>query len=260
MTALLPLVLAQAMAVERSVRVRQALDVTPLDVAFLDAERLLVLSDEATFLYRVQGDRLMSLSRLGLPGAPVRARKAAGMLRVVVQDGVCWALSNRRAGASLLSVEGDRLAAVAGAEAIPPTAFAGRDAWPAGVRFFPGTNLLEVGETTLLRFAGDGNGVGTDGAILLDGEPDPAGRRAGDALAVLDAGLVAVSGPGPSDAPDEVRVIRRGEAEPMAAWPTAGPVRALAARAGSGAASLAVAFEAAQGAVLEIIDLRWNAR
>ena len=248
------------MAVERSVRVHQALDVAPLDLAFLDAERLFVLSDETLFLYRVQGERLVSLSRLALPGAPARARAAAGMLRVVARDGACWALSNRRAGATLFSVEGDRLAAVAGAEAIPPTAFGGKDAAPAGVRFLAGTNLLAVGDATFLRFAGDGNAVGPDGTITLDAELDPAGRRAGDALAVLDVGLVAASGHGPPDAPDELRLIRRGEAEPVAAWPTPGRVRALGAHSGGGAASLAIAFETTQGAVLEILDLRWRPR
>ena len=43
---------ASAPTVERSLRTHQPLDVTPLDVAFLDADRLFVLSDETLSLYR----------------------------------------------------------------------------------------------------------------------------------------------------------------------------------------------------------------
>ena len=115
------LLAVQTLAVERSTRARQALDLTPLDVAFLDADRVFVLSEDMVSLYRIEAGGLVLVSRLALPGAPARARAAAGMLRVVPQDGACWALSNRRGGATLFNVEGDRLAAVAGAEAIPPT-------------------------------------------------------------------------------------------------------------------------------------------
>ncbi|HET7293680.1 MAG TPA: hypothetical protein VFM88_14745 [Vicinamibacteria bacterium] len=253
------LLAAQGFGLEREVRAVQLLEASPLDVAFLDAERLLVLTADAMWLYRLQGETLSRLSSLALPGAPVKARAAAGLLRVVTQEGACWALSNRRAGATLFSVEGERLVAVVGAEAIPPTAF-GLHGSPAGVRFLPGTNLLAVGDSAYLRFEGEGSGVRPDGTLVVDGEPDPAGRRAGDALAILDDGLVVTSGDGPPDAPDEVLLLRRGQAEAEASWPTPGRVRALAARPGDGAASLAVAFDTAAGAVLEIVDLRRSRR
>ncbi len=260
MGALICLVLAASgLTIERSVRARQPLEVLPLDVAFLDADRLFVLSDETMSLYRIEGARLLSVSRLALPGAPVRARAPAGMLRVVARDGACWAVSNRRGGATLFDLEGDRLVVVAGAEAIPPTAFGGNEAAPDGVRFVAGSNLLAVGETRRLRFAGDGDGVGPDGTLLLGGEPDASGRRAGDALAVLDDRFVVVSGLAPPGDWDEIRLLRRGEADAVAAWPTRGRIRALAARSAGGSTAIAVAVETTQGGVLELQELRWSA-
>jgi hypothetical protein len=260
--ALLALLLTvQALTVERSTRARQALDLTPLDVAFLDADRVFVLSEDTLSLYRIESTGLALLSRLALPGAPARSRAAAGMLRVVPQDGACWALSNRRAGATLFNVEGDRLAAVAGAEAIPPTAFGTQEASPDGVRFVAGTNLLAVGGEALLRFAGHGDAVERDGVLRLGGAPDRAGRRAGNAMAVIDDRLVAVSSPGPPGGMDEIRILERNETDPIDAWPTGGSIRGLAARSVSaGAADLAVAVESEQGPSLEILGLLWSRR
>lgn len=252
---------ASAPTVERSLRTHQPLDVTPLDVAFLDADRLFVLSDETLSLYRIDVPQLTLLSRLALPGAPLRARAAGGMLRVVAQDGACWALSNRRAGATLFSLDGDRLVAVTGADAIPPTAFGPGDALPEGIRFVAGTNLLAVGNAALLRFAGDGDAIERDGTLRLRGEPDALGRRAGDALAVLDDRHLAVSAGGPPGGSDEVRILDREAADPVVTWPTKGRVRAIARRPTIGAAvELAVAVEAEQGPMLEMLGLRWSGR
>jgi hypothetical protein len=255
------LLVVSAQTVERSLRTHQSLDVTPLDVAFLDADRLFLLSEETLSLYRMDSARLTLLSRLALPGVPLRARAAGGMLRVVAQDGACWALSNRRAGATLFSLDGDRLVAVAGADAIPPTAFGPGEASPEGIRFVAGTNLLAVGDAALLRFAGDGDAIERDGTLRLRGEPDALGRRAGDALAVLDERHLAVSAGRPPDGSDEVRILDRGVAEPVVTWSTKGRVRAIARRPTIGAPmELAVAVEAERGPILEILGLRWGDR
>jgi hypothetical protein len=259
--ALLALLLcASEPVVTRSTRIRQALDVTPLDIAFLDRERLFVLSDETLSLYRIDAARLTLLSRLALPGAPVRARAAAGMLRVVVQDGACWALSNRREGATLFNLEGDRLLAVAGAEAIPATAFGASADSADGVRFVAGTNLFAVGEAALLRFAAEDDGVERDGTLRLGGQPDVAGRRVGDALAVLDDRIVAVSSAAPPSGADEVRLLHRDEAAPIESWTTKGRIRALAAHPSTAATLLAVAIEDDPAPVIEILALRWSGR
>ena len=252
---------ASAQTVERSLRAHQPLDVRPLDVAFLDADRLFLLSEETLSLYRIDAAQLTLLSRLALPGVPLRARAAGGMLRVVAQDGACWALSNRRAGATLFSLDGDRLVAVAGADAIPPTAFGPGDASPEGISFVAGTNLLAIGDAALLRFAGDGDAIDRDGTLRLRGEPDALGRRAGDALAVLDERYLAVSAGGPPDASDEVHILDRDVADPVVTWATKGRVRAIARRPTIGATmEMAVAVDAEQGPMLEIVGLRWDDR
>jgi hypothetical protein len=117
-----------------------------------------------------------------------------------------------------------------------------------------------VGEAALLRFAPEDDGVERDGTLRLGGQPDVSGRRVGDALAVLDDRIVAVSSPAPPSGADEVRLLHRDEAAPVESWTTKGRIRALAAHPSTAATLLAVAIEDDPAPVIEILALRWSGR
>jgi len=236
-------------------RVRAELDLAALDLAFLDHERLMVLSDDALTLYRLAGARLERQARLALPGEPLAARAPAGLLRVVPGENACWAATNRRSGATLLTVDDGRLAAVGGAEAIPPTALPG-PAPVEGARFQAGTSVLRVGALQLLRLT-EGLAVASNGELLIAGEPEATGRRAGDALAAVGPGLWLASGAEPPSDLDELLVLRGDGARVLvaAAFPVEGRIRALAARRGAAGALVAVATETPRGPRLVVFDL-----
>ncbi len=249
---LLPLLCAPAVAPATLARAR--LDGPALDVAFLDETRLLVLSEDALHLYRVDGDALVRDGRLLLPGERVQARWPAGLLRAVPGEGACWAMSNRRSGATLFTLDGQRLAAVAGAEAIPPTALPAGAA-PEGVRFLRGSNTLALGASHLLRLVSSGAAIAPDGTLLLDGQADTSGTRAGDALADLSGGVLATTAPSPPSETDEIRLLRRDASAThlVLAWPEAGRVRALAALPQKGRDWLAVATDTDSGSSLRLV-------
>jgi hypothetical protein len=236
-------------------RLRVELDLGALDLAFLDHERLAVLSEDALTVYRLVGTQLEREARLPLPGEPLPARAGAGLLRVVPGEAACWAASNRRSGATLFRLEGGRLFAVAGAEAIPPSALpAGAPA--EGARLRPSTNLLQAGSLRLLRL-GERLAVASDGALLVDGEPEAGGRRSGDALAGLGSGLWIGSGDAPPSDVDELRILRlEGDrVVELAAFPVQGRIRALASRPGPAGPIVAVAADTLRGAQLAIFEL-----
>lgn len=237
-----------------------SLDLPTLDLAFLDARRLAVLSEDWLSLYELADGRLRRTARLALPGERLRARATAGLLRLVPGEDACWVVSNRRTGATLFTWTGSRLAALFGAEAIPPTALpAGAPA--EGARFLAGTNRIGLGPALVLRLASSGLGVATDGALLVDGEPDALGLRSGDALADLGEGLFATSGEAPPSGTDEVRLLSREGAtlRRLESWPVEGRIRALAARRDGDAAVLAVATDTPLGPRLLIDALRSGA-
>lgn len=236
-------------------RVRTQPELGALDLAFLDQDRLVVLSEDTLTLYRLSGTRLERGARLSLPGEPLAARAPAGILRVVQGEGACWAATNRRSGATLFTVDGGRLVAVGGAEAIPPSVLPpGAEAQ--GARFQPGTNLLEAGPLPLLRVA-QGLAVARDGVLLLGGEPEASGRRCGDALADLGPGRWIASGAAPPSDRDELQVLRLDgdRVLQVAAFPFEGRIRALAARPGPAGTLVAVATDTAPGPRLALFVL-----
>lgn len=237
----------------REPRLAAALDLVALDVAFLDARRLAVLSDESLSLYAIEGARLVLTARLALPGEHVRARAAAAQLRLVPGEEACWAISSRRSGATLFTWSGGRLAAIGGAEAIPPTVLPSGTS-PEGARFEAGTNRIRLGASVVLRLASSRLSVAADGALLVGGEPEPGGRRIGDALADIGDGRVAASSPAPPSGQDEIHVFSLADpsAPALATWPVAGRLRAIAAWSGPGARLLAVAADTPDGPSLRV--------
>lgn len=246
---------------ERQPQLDAPLEVATLDLAFLDARRLVVLSEERLSLYELRHGQLRQTARLALPGEHVRVRATAGLLRLVPGEEACWVLSNRRTGATLFTWTGGRLAALAGAEAIPPTALP-RGAPAEGARFQAGTTHIALGQGLRLRIAESGLGVATDGSLLLEGEPDALGLRSGDALADLGGGLFATSGEAPPSGSDEIRLLAREAAvvRQLQAWPVEGRIRALAAGRDGDRRLLAVATDTPLGPRLAIDALHGSVR
>jgi hypothetical protein len=196
-----------------------------LDLAFLDDQRLLALSEATLFLYRLDGGGPLLESRLELPGDFLPVRAAAGVLRVAETEAACWALTNRRVGASLVAVEGRRLVLRLEADAIP---------WPGsatGLRYRAGTNELSLEGVDYFALRDDGLGVSDTGALLIAGQPDAQGRRSGTAAAGLGT-LIVTSSHAPVGAPDALLLLRLrdGATELLSETPAPGRVRALAAR------------------------------
>src|SRR5262249_15597623 len=151
---------------------------------------------------------------------------------------------------------GRGLAPRAEAEAVPwPHA-------PLGLRFRPGTNLIDGGPAELgpgpwLALVRADLGVAPDGDVRLAGRGPRASRLpAGSASARSSA--FAVSAASPPEAADGLRfVAREGEAfRTLASVPVPGPIRALAARPRNGGARLVAAVEERGGASLLVMDFR----
>lgn len=213
-------------------------------LAFAGDERLLVLFDDALALYRRDGLALRLESRRELPGPLTPVRLPGGLLLALESESACWAMTSRAARASLFSLDGGRLTAVQQADALPwPRA-------PAGVRFRPGTNLLEVAvpgvEGPVLAIEPDeGWVVLANGVLARAGSPDlPApGRRAGPALTRVWPGLLAAAAPEPPGEHD--RIVLFGDSARAVAGVVAveGAVRALASHRRGATALLAAAIE-----------------
>lgn len=238
------------------------LDERVLDLAWSDAEHLLLLSPEALALYRWVGTSFTLESRrlLGGPAAAVRA--PGGLLSLSRRERAVWALTSVAPQATLFGIDGARLVERGRADAVP---------WarvPRGLRFRFGTNLLEadlpgLGEGAWLAFEPSW----PDGAVTRDAElviagpegPRATGVRAGPALAPLWATLVAAASADLPAARDAIVLLRRENASVSEAGRLSvdGAVRALASLARDGGVRLVAGVEEPGGAFhLEIFDLR----
>lgn len=251
--ALLPLVPSRAGSGAEGVDVLDRATTPPVEgrivaLAFLGDERLLVLFDDALALYRRDGLLLRLESRRDLPGPLAGVRFPGGVLLSAESESACWALTSRTPRAVLYSLDGNRLTPTHQADVVP---------WPrvaAGVRFRPGTNLLDVAapgiDGPLLALeAEEGWVVGADGALARMGVSDAAGpeRRAGPALARLWPGLVAAASPDPPGEHDRILLYRDAAGPTAASLPVEGAVRALASRRRGANALLAAALEDSGG-------------
>ena len=213
-------------------------------LAFVGDERLLVLFDDALALYRRDGLLLRLESRRDLPGPLAGVRFPGGVLLTAESESACWALTSRTPRAVLYSLDGNRLTPTHQADAVP---------WPrvaAGVRFRPGTNLLEVAAPgidgpVLALEPEEGWVVEADGTLARLGasDPVPSERRAGPALARLWPGWVAAASPDPPGEHDRILLYRDAAGPTTASLPVEGAVRALASRRHGANAMLAAALE-----------------
>jgi len=218
-----------------------------LDLAFAGPERLLVLGEDDLSLYRWDDGALALLARRRLGGARDAVRSAGGLLRAVETERAAWASTSRGAGAVLFAVDDAAIVQRQQADAMP---------WPgspAGLRFRPGTNLIEgsvqgLGDGPFLRVEASGRAVDGDGRLLPDGAR--AELRVGPTLAALWPGYLAASGAAPPGPRDSVVVLALGAAEGprvVSELPVEGAVRALAARVNGRSARLIAAVEDDRG-------------
>ncbi len=196
-----------------------------LDLAFLDDQRLLALTEHALLLYRIEDVTPALEARLELPGARLAVRAPAGLLRASEAERVCWLITNGRARASLVAVEGRGLAVRLEAEAVPWAGSA------TGLRYRAGTNLLLLGESPFLAMREGGLAVAPDGRLAVDGRSPAQGRRVGAALDRLGS-LIVASSSRPPGATDSLELIPlEGELTGLAAQVKIdGSISALAAR------------------------------
>lgn len=211
-----------------------------LDLAFLDDRRVLALAQGTLFLYRLDDGGPILESRLELPGEFQAVRASAGVLKVAETENACWALTNRRARASLVAVEGRRLVLRLEADAIP------WDGTSGGLRYRPGTNELVLDDDGFFALRDDGLAVSPSGLLKIGGEG--AGRRVGNALARLGA-LVVATTHRPPGVPDAILLLRPegGETEVVSETPVAGTARAVAARETRRGRLVVAAVEARDG-------------
>jgi hypothetical protein len=251
--ALLPLVPSRTGSGAEGVDVLDRSTTPPIEgrivaLAFLGDERLLVLFEDALALYRRDGLLLRLESRRDLPGPLAGVRFPGGVLLAAESESACWALTSRTPRAVLYSLDGHRLTPTHQADVVP---------WPrvaAGVRFRPGTNLLEaaapgIDGPVLALEPEEGWVVGADGALARLGASDSGAseRRAGPALARLWPGWIAAASPDPPGEHDRILVYRDGAGPTAASLPVEGAVRALASRRHGANAYLAAALEDAGG-------------
>jgi len=213
-----------------------------LDLAFLDDQRLLALTDDALVLYRLDDSTPALEARLELSGARLPVRVAAGLLRVSEAENACWLLTNDRPRASLVAVEGRRLTPRLEADAVP---------WPgstAGLRYRAGTNQLVLGESLFLGMRQEGLAVAEDGRLVINGKAEAQGLRVGTALAGLGALIVTSSAraPGPADALALIRA-EGGLADLTAEAKVEGSIAALAARDRRRGALVVAAIQGGEG-------------
>ena len=214
-------------------------------VALLDADRLVLLSDDALALYRWDNTALVELGREPLPGPLLPTRSPAGLMVLVENESALWVLGSRSPAAVLYGVEPAGLVKRLEAQAIPfPAA-------PEGLRYRPGTNLIEgplpgLGDGPFAAVAGDGLAVSSDGALRRTGraESELEPMRVGTALATVGA-LTFASSPVPPGGSDLLTLIRPQDASPrsLASVPIDGTIRALAARQHRGGLYLVAAVQ-----------------
>lgn len=228
-----------------------------LDLAFFGDDRLVVLGTDSVALYRFEGAALAFESRRPLSGPLDTVRFPGGMLRVAEKDAAFWALTSRSPRALLFAVEDGRLVERQEAEALP---------WPgcpAGLRYRPGTNLVEgtvagVADAPFLGLDDSAPGVAVtaDGILRRGGA---AGPPAGPALGALWPGVVAASSAGPPGESDTILVVSTSGPEAprvLDSFRVDGAVRALAGRADGKATRLVAAVEGPDHATgLVVMDL-----
>jgi hypothetical protein len=229
-----------------------------LDLAFFGDDHLVLLGPDAVALYRWNGSSLALESRRPLSGLLQTVRRPGGLLRVAERDAAFWALVSRSPRAMLFAIDGGRLVERQEAGALP---------WPgcpAGIRYRPGTNLLEA------SIGGLGSGpflALDDGApevvVTADGvlrvAPEGSGLAAGAALAGLWPGVVAAASAQPPGADDAILVISTSERDGprlLESLRVEGAVRALAGRERGRTARLVAAVEEPDSAArLLVMDL-----
>jgi hypothetical protein len=218
-----------------------------LDLAFLGADRLVVLDSAEVALFALGDGSATLLSRKSLPGPLDTVRAPGALLQASEPDAAVWALTSRSARAVLFAVEDKDLVEREQAAALPFPATAG------GLRFRAGTNLIEgdveglgAGPFLDVVTAGSLFAVSPEGRLLMAGGTD-APIRLGPTLAALWPGFVAASTASPPGEDDALVVIAIEAAAPLMSCPTPGSVRAMAARVRDDVARLAVAVDAPDG-------------
>lgn len=229
-----------------------------LGLAWVSDERVLVVLADQAALYRLEAGSWVLESRRALP-RPLSAVRTPGAL-VVAEGGAAWVLTSAAASAALLGVEGGRLELRSRAEALP---------WPgspAGLRFRPGTNLIEgasgLGPGPFLALEASGAAaVDADGELRLPGPAGGmrAGLRVGSAVARLWSGMLAASSPAAPAPDDSISLVAASDraASVVQAIPVEGTIRALASRPhGEGVRLLVSVEEAGARTRLVLMDLR----
>ena len=233
-----------------------ALEGRVLDVAPVGDDRVLVLFEDALALYRLDEAGLALLSRRELP-APLPARFPGGTIFLPPAEAAAWVLTSRSPRAVLFGLEGGRLEERQQAEALfwPRT--------PRGLRYRPGTNLLEgavadLGDGPFLRLDPRGAALTPDGRLWLGSAEGPRAVdvKAGGGLARPSPDLIAVAGGDPPGPRDAVRLLdARDPGRLLQSLPVDGAVRALGARGTSARMRLVAAVEEERGTHLVLIDL-----
>jgi hypothetical protein len=234
------------------------LDGRVLDVAPVGEDRVLVLYEDALALYRLDDTGLALLSRRELPAPLAPVRFPGGTIYLPPAEGAAWVLTSRSPRAVLFGLDNGRLEERQQAEALfwPRT--------PRGLRYRPGTNLLEgavadLGDGPFLRLDPRGAAVAADGRLWMG---SPGGPRAfdvkvGGGLARPAPELIAVGGGEPPGPHDTVLLLdaRDPARPPLQSLPVEGAVRALGARGTSAKMRLVAAVEEERGTHLVLIDL-----
>lgn len=216
-----------------------------LDLAFMGADRILVLADDELALYRVGAGTLELTARRRFTGPLDPVRHAGGILRAVEGERSAWAATSRARGAVLFGVDDAALVERQRADAVP---------WPrspGGLRFRPGTDLIEgsvegLGSGPFLHLEESGLAVDREGRLLGGSGPNEE-LRFGPTLAALWPRHLAVStaaAPGERDAVLVLSLAPPLAPRPIAELPVPGSVRALAARTAANRAWLVAAVEA----------------
>jgi len=230
-----------------------------LDVTPVGEDRVLVLYEDALALYRLDEAGLALLSRRELPPPTLPVRFPGGTIFLPPAEGAAWVLTSRSPRAVLYGLDGGHLEERQQADALfwPRT--------PRGLRYRPGTNLLEgavadLGDGPFLRLDPRGAALTPDGGLWVGSPEGPrpvGGVRVGGGLARLGPELIAVAGGDPPGPRDAVLLIdaRDPSRPPLQSLAVDGAVRALGARGTSAKMRLVAAVEEGRGTHLLVIDL-----
>lgn len=230
-----------------------------LDLTPAGDETVVVLSAEAVSLYRWSRDGLRLESRQLLPGPASPVRAPGGLLTPIDESGAFWALASGAPSAALYRVEGRQLNAVSEADALP---------WggsPEGLRFRPGTNLVEgriaslgIGPFLAVK---PGIAVAHDARLRREGEEEGGPLRVGASIAALGNRLFAASKPQPPGREDALLLIEetpQGWSEVLS-LPVDGAIRGLASREHGRLLRLWAGVEDPAGtSYLMVLDLSFN--